>query len=318
MQSKGTHSTHEEQFDNSYVQNAHLQKGFNTYIVQNFVDYILINILDCKERKLKILDLCCGDGGVTAALLDELQKAGVLVEKMVGYDISQELIQTAKHYEKNNSALQFIVQDVNTMNPVGEYDVVISLFGLHWIADINLAADKIYQSLKPNGKLMYFVPLEKMQLFALRQAVMALPEFEEFFKGYSFTPFRDQPLDDIEAFQAGFDSENTEEISGTQYVEFPEERFKQFLASWMQEIRHLQNQTDKDHYLDTLLETITKNTDSCKDVEKTNDGLVSFGERFLWFFATKKNSKQTFEQTIEEQANQQPSEGRLKQGRFKP
>lgn len=279
----GTHSTDVEQFDKTYVANAHLQKGFNEQIVDNFVDYILQTIPDAKEREIKILDLCCGDGGVTTALLQRLKAAGIKVKKMVGYDISTDLIEMAKGYEDSNPGLEFKVQDLSEMDDHGEYDVVLSLFGLHWIEDINRAADKIYQALKPNGKIMYFVPLEKTKLFALRQSIMSMESsiWREAFENYTFSPFRSDPADYIQAFERGFDSESVEEISGTEDVEFPVERFKQFLGSWMQELRHLQCQTDKDAYLDELVKTLPKSADLCNDVEIIDNKTVRFGERFF-------------------------------------
>lgn len=287
----GTHSTDQEQFDKSYVKNAHLQKGFNAHIIQNFVEYILRTIPSSKEQGIKILDLCCGDGGVTAALLQQLREAGIKVEKMLGYDISMDLIHIAKEYENTLPGLEFKAQDLSTMDDWEEYDVVLSLFGLHWIEDIHLAADKIYQSLKPDGKVMYFVPLEKAKLFALRQSTMNLESstWKKSFENYTFSPFRSDPADYIQAFERGFDTENAEDISGTQDVEFPMERFKQFLASWMQELRHLQNQSEKEAYLNELMNALPKKGDLCNDAEIINGNSVRFGERIHWFFGTKRN-----------------------------
>ncbi len=287
----GTHSTGEEQFNESYVENSHLQRSFNEQIVKNFIDYILRTIPNVKEKRIKILDLCCGDGGVTSALFYELTRAGISIEKMVGYDISSELIDIAKKYENEN--LKFQIQDLKKMDDQEEYDIVLSLFGLHWIDDIDCAAHKIYQSLKSDGKLMYFVPLEKAKLFVLREAVINSPEFQELFKDYSFSPFRSNPEEYFQAFQIGFESENsTDEISSTVTKLLSPEKFKEFLASWMQELRHLQSQADVCRYLDKLFDNIPTTPDPCHDVEINDQGEVIFHERIHWFFGTKRQREQ--------------------------
>ena len=66
-----------ETFDKSYHKKAHLQKGFNPQLIDDLVDYILRVKPTATTIPLRILDLCCGDGGSTRLLLDRLSEKGL-------------------------------------------------------------------------------------------------------------------------------------------------------------------------------------------------------------------------------------------------
>ncbi|MGE3919768.1 MAG: class I SAM-dependent methyltransferase [Gammaproteobacteria bacterium] len=283
-----------EQFRNDYEVTALLQKGFNAQVIDDLVAYILNEIPTAKEKPIKLLDLCCGDGGITHALLIKLQEAGIQVEKIVGYDISTEQIKVAT--EKHSSAeprLEFKLQNIATMTDQAEYDVVICLFGLHWLPNINEVAEKIHNALKPDGKLMYFVPLEKTKLFALRTKLVNSPDWQAYFTDYDFSPFRSDPHEYFQAFTKLFQPENADGIDGMQTVEFTEDRFKIFLSSWMQELRHLDNAADKQRYLDELVASLPPKDGLCHDVETVEEPTpkIYFHERFSWFHGAKKPKK---------------------------
>lgn len=57
----------------------------------------------------------------------------------------------------------------------------------------------------------------------------------------------------MKAFALLFDTEDPKGLSGTQTVEFDVNRFKIFLSSWMQELRHIHASEDKQRYLNELL-----------------------------------------------------------------
>ncbi len=279
-------------FEATYAQNAHLQRGFNAQLVDAFIQYLLRVSPDARTRPISILDLCCGDGGITSALFDKLIGAGVQIGKIIGYDISGPQITLAKQYEREDGRLQFRVQDIKSMTDRAEYDFVISLFGLHWIEDIDAVAVKVSEALKPNGNLMYFVPLEKKELFSFRQRTMGLSNWQPHFTDYTLVPFHAEHLPYVNAFFPFFQSENKDEIVGMQLVEFSEERFKQFLASWMQEVRHLRPE-DKEQYVAQLIQSLPADAE-CHDAVKVEiDGvpMVRFNERCYWFFGKKKSTE---------------------------
>ena len=57
---------------------------------------------------------------------------GILVESLVGYDISSDQIEVANSVD-NDRRLTFEQKDILTLNDDHCFDVVLSLFGLHWI-----------------------------------------------------------------------------------------------------------------------------------------------------------------------------------------
>ena|GEM_PF-3477629 len=283
-------------FEENYKENAHLQKGFNAVIIDALVAYFLRTIPDAKTRPIRILDICCGDGGITAALLEKLESAGIQVSEIVGYDIADAQIKVANKNHGDREELTFKVQDVQTMTDSEEYDAVISLFGLHWMDDIDLAAKKIHHALKPDGKLMYFIPLEKIKLFALRKELIQSDKWRSFFeasentKAFELTGFHSTPDKYTEAFQALFTSESDEAITGTQQVVFERERFVEFLSSWMQEVNHLKKPEERESFVNDLVDSLPLNNGACHDAERTTGNEVNFFERLLWGFERKKET----------------------------
>ncbi|MDR3502515.1 MAG: class I SAM-dependent methyltransferase [Legionella sp.] len=277
------------QFTKDYVKNANLQKGFNAELVNQLVNYILRVLPTAKITPIKVLDLCCGDGGVTNAIADALESAGIQLEKIVGYDISQEQIEVAKQYEDGVNRF-FKEQDVAAMSDINEYDVIISLFGLHWLADINDAAARIHEALKPEGKLFFFVPLEKNKLFEFRQILVNSERWKPYFNEFELKPFHYDPEIYRDAFIPFFQDENPEAISGTQQVDFNTDRFKQFLSSWLPELRLMPTEKEKQDYLEELINLFPeKGLTACPDVEKNssaNNDIV-FYERILFFSGEK-------------------------------
>lgn len=103
----------------------------------------LLDLLDVKEGET-ILDLGCGTG----ALTEKIHRLGATV---IGIDKSQNMIAMAK--EKYPS-LSFFVKDVTEMDYVETFDAVFSNAVLHWVKDAEKALQKIFQSLKRNGRFV--------------------------------------------------------------------------------------------------------------------------------------------------------------------
>jgi|JI6StandDraft_1071083.scaffolds.fasta_scaffold1173893_1 2-polyprenyl-3-methyl-5-hydroxy-6-metoxy-1,4-benzoquinol methylase len=78
---------------------------------------------------------------------------------MVGYDISEEMIEVA---EKNKISKEMRFGQKNLekdFDEVEQYDVVIVLFGLHWMNDLDSAAGRISKSLRDGGLLLTLTPI---------------------------------------------------------------------------------------------------------------------------------------------------------------
>lgn len=109
--------------------------------------------------------MCCGYGEQTLNLFKLLEEKGVAIEKVIGYDVSPEMIAIAQKTSVAESKFHFSLKNVETeLKDVEEFDVVTSFFGLHWMNDINKAAELINHSLKPKGLLLTFTPLNIPEL----------------------------------------------------------------------------------------------------------------------------------------------------------
>ncbi len=107
----------------------------------------LINELDLGGDE-KILDLGCGDGGITIQLAELVPNGMVL-----GIDASQRMIEVANNYRKNN--LSFVLKDINSLDYEDEFDLIFSNATLHWIKDHDKLFRNVYSSLKKHGILRF-------------------------------------------------------------------------------------------------------------------------------------------------------------------
>ncbi|MCK5564984.1 MAG: methyltransferase domain-containing protein [Planctomycetes bacterium] len=104
----------------------------------------LISQLQLKGDE-KILDLGCGDGGITAQLAP-LVPDGLVI----GIDASHKMIDSADKTHKGQN-LRFDRIDINEIDFENEFDVVISNATLHWIKDHNKLLSNVSRALKNNG-----------------------------------------------------------------------------------------------------------------------------------------------------------------------
>jgi ubiquinone/menaquinone biosynthesis C-methylase UbiE len=287
-----------EIFDKSYQKKAHVQNKTNPLIIEDLVDYILRVKPTATTAPIRILDLCCGNGDPTRLLLEQLDSKAILVDVLVGHDISSAQIHVANSVP-NDHRLHFEVKDINVLEEVTQFDVIVSLFGLHWIENIHMAADKIQRALKPDGLLMFFVPLEKLQLLELRQQQISSPKWKHHFEDYRLVPFSDSHTEYFHAFYPYFECENKEGILGEQDSTWEPERFKQFLASWMQEVRHLTHDEDKNSLVHDIVESIESSSQDYPDVKKLESSQIQFIERFFWYHGTKKSASVALDDTAE-------------------
>ena len=74
----------------------------------------------------EILDLGCGDGGLTEQLAQLVPNGRIL-----GIDASAGMIDTAQKRVKSN--LAFMQMDINTLDFENRFDVIFSNAALHWV-----------------------------------------------------------------------------------------------------------------------------------------------------------------------------------------
>lgn len=284
-------------FDNSYKTNDILQKDFNTLTIENYTDiiYMFYTSLGEKKHPIAIVDLCCGYGKPTFDLFNNLLERDVDIEKVIGYDISEDMIKSAQEeYKELSPKLNFKQQDVENLTDKAEYDVVISLFGFHWMNNIQEVASRIFESLKIPGKLMFFVPLEKMDLYSFREKFVNDSSWSECFKNMNhLKPFVENKEDYLDAFSQFFECEKEE--AKTVIKHYTEPQFIQFLSSWVQEVRHLCSEQKypiikkiiSQSYVKELIDSIPE-LDS-GNVIKINDNII-FTEH-IFSYEGQKNSE---------------------------
>jgi trans-aconitate 2-methyltransferase len=96
------------------------------------------------ERGERILDVGCGTGHLAARIAE----AGA---EVLGIDASSSMIEQAR---KNYPRLRFEVVDVLEMDGRSEHDAVFSNAVLHWVTRPELAATRIFDTLKPGGRFV--------------------------------------------------------------------------------------------------------------------------------------------------------------------
>ena len=108
----------------------------------------LITELDLKGNE-RILDLGCGDGGITAHLAECVPNG-----LTVGIDASQSMVESAqKNYKTDN--LRFALMDINTIDFVDEFDLIFSNATLHWVKDHHKLLANVRKCLKAEGILRF-------------------------------------------------------------------------------------------------------------------------------------------------------------------
>ena len=101
------------------------------------------------EKNMKILDLGCGTGYLSALLADSVTPEGTVL----AVDPNKSRLELAKkQYSKPN--LVFLEANDATF-PEDQYDLVFSNCVLHWIENKNAVLKRVYQNLKPGGQFAF-------------------------------------------------------------------------------------------------------------------------------------------------------------------
>ncbi|MBI4745958.1 MAG: class I SAM-dependent methyltransferase [Deltaproteobacteria bacterium] len=123
----------------------------------NEIQTLIVSLLPFSRKEyLRVLDLGCGTGGTSVALLKEFPLA-----RVTGIDSSSDMLDAAAAKVKHTTwRIDFVCQDIRVVSgqwPVvrdeGEFDVIISAFSLHYLTEDEKKAlfSKCYDALKPGG-----------------------------------------------------------------------------------------------------------------------------------------------------------------------
>ncbi|MFE3864847.1 class I SAM-dependent methyltransferase [Streptomyces goshikiensis] len=104
----------------------------------------------------RVLDLACGTGIFTRLLLS----SGA--HQVVGVDVSVPMIEAARGQQKaGDPRIEYRVDDVATMAPLGEFDVVTAVFLLNYAPDrrrLDAMCRTVAAHLRPGGRFAAVVP----------------------------------------------------------------------------------------------------------------------------------------------------------------
>lgn len=95
-----------------------------------------------------VLDLGCGDGSLTAQIAEILPEGEV-----VGIDASRGMIDAA--LLKAREKLRFLLMDINELDFVDRFDVVLSNATLHWVKDHKRLLENVHRSLRAGGRIRF-------------------------------------------------------------------------------------------------------------------------------------------------------------------
>lgn len=123
---------------------------------ENDIDAWMLKLIKIEGNE-KILDLGCGDGKQISAFGKKLGKGG----KIVGCDISEELIEKAKESAvKSNIEVSLLVHDMDQSFPFkdGEFDLFVSFFSIYYSKNPSKLMQEIKRLLKEGGRLFIAGP----------------------------------------------------------------------------------------------------------------------------------------------------------------
>jgi trans-aconitate methyltransferase len=130
-----------------------------------------------------VLDIGCGDGRVSANL-----SARVLEGHVTGIDISKGMIHFASHNHGPGlfPNLSFSQCDILDADFFEEFDFICSFSVLHWIRDHEALLAKIFHALRPDGRILFSMPVSCPLLFEVIQEVCNHEVWEPYFSGYTY------------------------------------------------------------------------------------------------------------------------------------
>ncbi|HJJ22398.1 MAG TPA: class I SAM-dependent methyltransferase [Nitrosopumilus sp.] len=98
------------------------------------------------DKPFTFLDVGCGNGWVVRKIAKESN-----CKKSVGIDKSKKMIIQAKK-KKENIKEMFVHTDVESWDYKGKFNFIFSMESLYYADSIEVALEKIYKLLKPNGE----------------------------------------------------------------------------------------------------------------------------------------------------------------------
>ena len=206
------------------------------------------------NKKLKILDVGCGDGKITNWIVDSSSSSSV-----TGLDASSDMITFAR---ENYAKCNFIHQRIEQYSEANAFDLVTSFNCLHWIENIRSALHNIYQSMQSGARFIGLIYPRCELLWQAAEILEKSSDYHHYFKNFS-NPYQFHTLASFKQLliKAGFDEAkitlcqesrsfcfSTEETLYNYVLGWlPHAKITppEFLQSWITVFRRLTEQTQK-------------------------------------------------------------------------
>lgn len=170
----------------------------------------------------EILDLGCGDGGLTEQLAQLVPNG-----KVLGIDASAGMIATAKNRIWSN--LMFVQMDINMIDFQNMFDIIFSNATLHWIKDHKRLLQNAFVALKENGVLLWDFAGDGncSTFFEVIREIMQIEKYKQYFKDFEW-PWYMPMKEDYEKIVAasGFSTYNVMEVNKDRYFSNADEMIK--------------------------------------------------------------------------------------------
>ncbi|XP_044254552.1 juvenile hormone acid O-methyltransferase-like isoform X2 [Tribolium madens] len=180
-------------------------------IIETFEKYIkLIKF----KNNIKVLDVGCGDGGLTSEIL--VPKLPQDFQEIIGVDISEKMVTYAKEKFQANPKFDFFQFDI-TSETIPEkfyeyFDNVFSFYCFNWIPESKhpQALQNVHKMLKPGGYI-FIVIISNSQVFDVYENMSHTEKWSPYVKNVRNTAslyhFIDNPQMKLKNFlkSAGFD-----------------------------------------------------------------------------------------------------------------
>ncbi len=170
----------------------------------------------------EILDLGCGDGGLTEQLA-QLVPDG----KVLGIDASEGMIAAAQNRIKSN--LMFMQMDINTIDFQNMFDIIFSNAALHWIKNHKRLLQNTFRALKENGVLLWDFAGDGncSNFFEVIQDKIQSEKYKKYFGGFEW-PWYMPNKDDYEEIvvSSGFSAYSIEEVNKDRFFSSADEMIR--------------------------------------------------------------------------------------------
>lgn len=126
-----------------------MPQGANKVLDRRTVEHDNSNLLKHLKGDIKVLDVGCGSGSITAGIAAHLAPIGMVK----GIDVSEHLIAQAKHQYASFDNLQFSVADISDFAENEKFDLITSARVLQWLPNPSAVVGKMKQLLNKDGYL---------------------------------------------------------------------------------------------------------------------------------------------------------------------